>query len=121
MELKEKIRSIISKIEILTPEEIEIILDKTIVETFEKGTVLLKEGQSPSKCYMVVEGCLREYQIVDGEEKCTAFFTEGEKCTAYNNAGRGVPSKHYWECAEDCILTISNQEFEDDLYVLRWL
>lgn len=115
MEIKEKIREIIKSIEILNKDEIEIILDKTIVVSFEKGTILLKEGQTPNKCYMVVEGCLREYLIINGEEKSTAFYIEGEKCTAYNKAGRGVPSKHYWECVEDCILTISNQEFEDDL------
>jgi len=118
MNLKEKVRAIVSRIEILTPEEIETIVEITIVDSFKKGTILLKEGQIPTKCYMVLEGCLREYQIIDGEEKSTAFYTEGEKCTSYVNQGRGVPSNHNWECVEDCILTISHQEFEDQLRAL---
>ena len=118
MNLKEKVRSIVSRIEILTEEEIDTIVDITIVDSFKKGTILLKEGQIPTKCFMVLEGCLREYQIIDGEEKSTAFYTEGEKCTSYVNNGRGVPSNHYWKCVEDCILTISHQEFEDQLRAL---
>ncbi|MFK7931887.1 MAG: Crp/Fnr family transcriptional regulator [Saprospiraceae bacterium] len=118
MNLKEKVRAIVSRIEILTKEEIETIVDITIVESFKKGTTLLRAGQIPTKCYMVLEGCLREYQIVDGDEKSTAFYTEGEKCTSYVNNGRGVTSNHYWECVEDCVLTISHQEFEDQLRAL---
>lgn len=118
MNLKEKIRATVSRIEILTKEEIDIIVDITIVDSFKKGTILLREGQIPTKCYMVLEGCLREYQIIDGEEKSTAFYVEGEKCTSYVNNGRGVPSNHYWECMEDCVLTISHQEFEDQLRAL---
>ena len=115
MDLKEKVRAIVSQIEILTKDEVETIVDITIVDSFTKGTILLKEGQIPTKCYMVLEGCIREYQIIDGEEKSTAFYTEGESCTSYVNNGRDASSNHYWECAEDCILTISHQNFEDQL------
>ena len=85
MNFKDKVRSIVSSIEILTKEEIETIVEITIVDSFKKGTILLKEGQIPTKCFMVLEGCLREYQIIDGDEKSTAFYTEGEKCTSYVN------------------------------------
>lgn len=115
MELEGKIRALISSIEILNPEEIDLIVEKTIVDSFSKGTFLLREGQVATKCYMVVEGCVREYLILDGEEKSTAFYTEGEKFAAYINEGKGVPSKHYWECLEDCVLTISTHDFEEEL------
>ncbi len=113
MNLKEKIRAILNQIELLNPEEIDIILDKTIVDAFKKGTVLLREGQIPTKCYMVVEGCVREYLIKDGEEKSTGFFTEGDTFTPHPKDSK--PSKHYWECVENCILTISNKSFEEEI------
>jgi len=100
----------------LNKEEVEIIIEKTIANTFKKGTILLKEGQIPTKCYMVVEGCVREYLIKDGEEKSTAFFLEGDTFTP--NTKDSKPSKHYWECLEDSILTISNKSF-DNLFPLR--
>ena len=109
MILKEKIRAMIGKFELLNKAEVEIIVEKTIVKDFRKGTLLLKEGQIPTKCYMVVEGCVREYIIKDGIEKSTAFFTEGDTFTPHS--GNSKPSKYYWECVEDCILTISNKSF----------
>lgn len=113
MSLKDKIRSLISNFKMLSEQEIELIVETTIVDEFQKGTLLLKEGQIPSKCYMVVEGCVREYLIKDGEEVSTAFFTEGDTFTP--PALKGQPSNHYWECVEDCILTISNKNYEEEL------
>ncbi|UII80073.1 Crp/Fnr family transcriptional regulator [Flagellimonas sp. CMM7] len=113
MVLKEKIRALISKFQILNKEEVEILVEKTVVDSFKKDTLLLKEGQIPTKCYMVVEGCVREYLIKDGEEKSTAFFMEGDTFTPHSHDSK--PSKHYWECVEDCILTISNKSFEEEI------
>lgn len=113
MNLKEKIRITLNKIELLKKEEIEVILDKTIVDAFKKGAILLREGQIPKKCYMVVEGCVREYIIKNGEERSTSFFTEGDTFTPQTQNGQ--PSKYYWECIEDCILTISNKSFEEEI------
>lgn len=103
----------VSKFEILNQEEVEIIVEKTIVDEFEKGTILLKAGQIPTRCYMVVEGCVREYIIKDGEEKSIDFFMEGETFTPHSHDNK--PSKYYWECVEDCILTISNKSFEEEI------
>ncbi len=116
MGLKDKIRAMISKFGLLNKEEIEILVEKSIVDEFKKGTLLLKEGQIPTKCYMVVEGCVREYLIKDGEEISTAFFMEGETFTPHSPDSK--PSEHYWECVEDCILTISNKSFEEEIRAL---
>jgi len=97
----------------LNKEEVEIIVGMTVVDAFKERTLLLKEGQTPTKCYMVVEGCVREYVIKDGEEKSTAFFMEGDSFTPYSRDSK--PSKFYWECVEDCILTISDQSFEEEI------
>ena len=113
MSLKEKIRSLLSNFEMLSRQEIELIVEKTIVDEFKKGTILLKEGQIPSKCYMVLEGCVREYLIKDGEEVSTAFYTEGDTFTPPSLKRK--PSSHYWECAEDCVLTISNKNYEEEI------
>ena len=116
MHLKEQIRNLISKFKPLTPDEVDLIVEKTIVQAFKKGDVLLREGQIPTKCYMVVTGCVREYLIKDGEEKSTAFFTESETFTP--QAADGNPSQHYWVCAEDSVLTVSTKSYEEELRAL---
>jgi CRP-like cAMP-binding protein len=113
MRLEEKIRSLLSNFEMLRSHEIELIVEKTIIDEFEKGTILLREGQVPSKCYMIVEGCVREYLLKDGEEISTAIFTEGDTFTPPSS--KSSPSNHYWVCVEDCILTISNKNYEEEI------
>jgi len=113
MDLKEKVRVLISKFPLIKKSEVEVIVEMTIVDKFKKGTILLREGQTPTKCYMVVEGCVREYLIKDGEEKSTAFYTEGDTFTPH--AQNSEPSQHYWQCEEECILTISNKSFAEEI------
>ncbi len=107
---------LVSNFRPLKPEEVELIVEKTVVKQFKKGEFLLREGQIPTKCYMVVEGCVREYLIKDGEEKSTAFYTESETFTPQSPESK--PSRHYWECAEDCVLTVSTKSYEEELRAL---
>lgn len=115
MTSEEKVKALINQLDFLTPAEKEIIIRETIVKDFKKNDFLLKEGQVPNRCFMVVEGCVREYIIVNGEEKTTEFYTEGDKITPYNSVEISEPSNHYLQCLEDCILTISDQSYEDHL------
>ena len=80
--------------------------------TFKKGTVLLKEGQTVKLCYFVLKGCIRQYFLVDGEEKTTSFYTEGQPVTPYEGTYKRVPSKYYLACVEDTIVTTSSPEDE---------
>lgn len=110
--MKEKLRTYIEAFGMLTPEEVDLIIDGTRLKSFKKGTVLLEEGQVAKYCYMVVEGLIREYYIVDGEEKSTAFYTEGDPVNSFSSNINQTPSKHFWVCAEDCVLTIGDQDLE---------
>ncbi len=118
MDLKSKLEQYLQCFKVLTPAEISKIVDATIIESHKKGTVLIREGQTSSNCYMVVEGILREYILIDGVEKSTGFYLEGETRTSYSQEGKDMPSRHYLECMEDCVVTVSNQGFEEGLRLL---
>ena len=99
----------ISKYISLTEEEKNAILSLDIFHSVKRGTILLREGQKSQDNYFVLEGCIRKYYIIDGEEKTTAFFTEMEGITPHcsiNNA----PSEYFVSCVEDSILLIANTE-----------
>ncbi len=118
MDIREKVRAFIDQITILSQDEKNVIVDETIIEEPAKGTVLLRQGQVPTRCFTVIEGCVREYTITNGEERTTGFFIEGDKITPHAYDGNGEPSEHYLECLEDCIITVSNKEFERRLLAL---
>lgn len=81
-----------------------------IVREFKRGTVLLKEGQLSVDTYFILEGCIREYILIDGEEKTTNFFTEEQWVISMSNFNAQSPSTHYLVCVEDTSVVVGNEE-----------
>ena len=113
--MKNAFRAFISNFPFLNADEAEIIVENTILREFNKGYILLKEGRISKECYAVVRGCIREFYIKDGLEKTTAFFTEGQSVNSFSSYTNQVPSKHFLECSEDCLLTVGNQSLGDQM------
>jgi CRP-like cAMP-binding protein len=109
--MKNLLFDFISKYVPLDETEKKAIIDLNIFQTYKKGTILLKEGQSTNNGYFVLKGCVRTFYNVDGEEKTTAFYTEMEGLTPHcvlNN----TPSKYNLSCVEDSILAVSDTSME---------
>jgi len=49
MDSREKVRAFIDQISVLTHEEKNIIVEETIIEESSKGTILLRQGQVPTR------------------------------------------------------------------------
>lgn len=96
----------------LSEEEAKAVTQMMKFKTFEKGAVLLKEGQVSKLCYFVLKGCIRQYYLVDGEEKTTQFYTEGQPVTPYEGTFKRKPSKYYLSCVEDTIVSVGTPEDE---------
>lgn len=86
------------------------------IESFEKGTFLLREGQVARNAYYIISGCVREYEINDGEEKTTAFYTENQSAVNFNSIAKQAPSEVNYICMEKTTLAILNAEKENKLY-----
>lgn len=114
--MKEVLGNFISKFDTFNQEEIGAIVDNTELGFFKKGTIILNEGEVCSKCYFVLSGCIRQYQLVDGTEKTTAFFTEEQAAVLYNSYMDKKPSAYSLACVEDCILTTGTREQEQELH-----
>lgn len=113
--MKNEFRAFIANFPFLNAEEAEIIVENTVLRTFKKGSILLTEGSISKECYAVVRGCVREYYIKDGVEKTTGFFTEGQSVNSFSSYTNKVPSKHYLECSEGCLLTAGNASLVDQM------
>ncbi len=113
--MKEHLINFLNGFELLTQEEIHIIADFTKLRAFKKGTVLLAAGDVAKVCYCVLKGCVREYYIVEGVEKTTAFFTEGQPVNSFTSYSSKQPSRHFLVCAEDSILTVGNASMEEEM------
>ena len=107
---------LMSELTPLTEEEKFDIEESFPIKTFLKGSFLLKEGRIAKDAYYVIEGLIREYELLDGEEKTTAFYAEGQAAANFHSIASGTPSKRYFLCEEDTTVAIVNTDKEQKLY-----
>lgn len=97
-------------------EEAKAIYESVEIKLFKKGSILLKEGEIATQCYFILKGCVRQYYIIDGEEKTTAFYTEEQGISSALSASQKIPAKHYLACVENTLVTIFPNKNEVVLY-----
>lgn len=100
----------------LSAEEIAGIRESMCIQTFKKGTILLKEGQVSKECYFILKGCVRQYYVVEGEEKTSNFFTENQWVVSVNSFMNKTLANHYFDCTEETTLVVGTEQKENDLY-----
>ena len=110
--LENELVAYISRYTTLTQAEKEAVINEIPIRTFKKGTILLKEGEIPTECYFNIKGLVRQYYIVDGEEKTTFFYTEEYAISSIPEK----PSKYYLVCGEDCTLTIGKFDAQENFF-----
>lgn len=105
-----------SQLTTLSEDESLAIQESFPIKKFEKNHLLLKEGMIAQNAFFVIKGCIREYELIDGEEKTTAFYTENQSAVNFNSQANQSPSSKYFECAEETTVAILNGAKEKALY-----
>lgn len=114
--MEQRLLTYFSKILPLTQEEVDGIVATLSIQKYPKGAILLKEGEISSEAYFVLDGCVRQYFLIDGEEKTNNFFTEEQWVISMQSMTYNSPSKHFLECVDECTLVVGNREKEEQLY-----
>lgn len=93
--------------------EFDQIFEMLNIKQHKKGKILLREGQLGNICYFVLQGCVRQFYLLDGEERTTNFFTEGQPVTS-TFVFDDKASKFFLVCNEDCTLIEGRPEDEQN-------
>ena len=72
--------------------------------TFNKGEVVVREGQYSEKAYLIIKGCARAYYLKDGKDISDWFTFENQFIASIVSFFGNVPSPHYIEFVEDSIV-----------------
>jgi len=110
--MEEDLSSFMAKFANFTEEETAFISEIMPVRMYPKGTILLREGQIATECYMNLKGLVRRYIIVDGEERTTEFYTEEQPVASLVSYNQKVPADHYFSCLEDTTLVVLSYDNE---------
>jgi len=83
------------------------------IRSFEKGEIIVREGQYADKVYFIVEGCGRAYYL-KGEKDITDWFAfEHEFISSIVSFFGNKPSPHFVEMVEKSIvLEVSKESIE---------
>lgn len=116
--MKEILSTYMAKYTSLHETEQHAILDALTIETYEKGSHLIKQGDTPKEiCFFVLKGCVRKYQIAEyGKEITTHFFTEEEAILLFDAEKPEQESPFSLTCVEDCVLVVGDLKSEQEMY-----
>lgn len=71
---------------------------------FNKGEIVVREGQYSEKAYLIVEGCARAYYLKDGKDISDWFTFENQFMAPIVSFFSAKPSPHYVEFVEDSVV-----------------
>ena len=71
------------------------------VSTYQRGELVVREGQYSKKAYLIVAGCSRAYYLKDGKDISDWFTFENQFMAPIVSFFSDKPSPHYVEFVED--------------------
>ncbi|WP_054942532.1 Crp/Fnr family transcriptional regulator [Paenibacillus ihuae] len=115
--MKQLLQQYMSRLTSLSEAEQHAILDEILVETYSKGTVLLRQGEVPGKCYFVLKGCVRQHAVdVTGREVTSNFYTEEQAISIFNAHKPDKSSDYTLTCLENSVLVVGPLDTEREMY-----
>ena len=114
--MRERFVEYFSKFAILTDAEKQGIREGANIQSFSKGTILLKETEVNKKVFFVLKGCVRQYHMIDGEEKSANFYTEEQWVLSLNSQGQNAPAGFFYDCVDHCILMVATADEYNPMY-----
>lgn len=99
----------------LTEDEILILRDAVQIKTVPKNEIIFSEGNIANKIYFILEGCVRLYVNVGGQDRTTFFYGDGEFLWAGKSYIYKIPAKENYQALEETTLAIFDQEVTDYL------
>ncbi|MFG0214329.1 Crp/Fnr family transcriptional regulator [Brevibacillus porteri] len=115
--MKEILLKYLTRFTTLSEKEQQAIIEEIVTEEYKKGTILLRQGDVPTKCYFVLKGCVRQYSIDDtGKEVTSQFYTEEQTIVNLGQRKLDQSSAYFLACLEDCTLVVGNLDTVSDMF-----
>ena len=100
----------------LSINEIDVLTEGMLIKEYPKGSFLVKEGQLNIDTFFVLEGCIRQFKIIDGDDITTNFFTEEQWIISNELADTKSQSDYYLICVEDSSVVIGNEQKAQEIF-----
>jgi len=100
----------------LSVNELNVLTESMVIKEYPKGSFLVKEGQFYTDTYFVLEGCIRQFKIIDGNDITTNFFTEEQWIISNELTEIKSQSDYNLQCIEDSSVVIGNEQKAQEIF-----
>lgn len=114
--MKRKFIEYIASFTPLSKEEEELMLESYPINTYKKGTCLLREGEKTKDTFLILKGCIRCHRTINDADRTTGFFIEGEAVAEFESISLNKPALHSFTCLEETTVVVINSEKEEAFY-----
>ncbi len=114
--MKEALKKDMSKYIHLSDQEFENYYDLLEFKVFKKKENLLTIGEVCKNAFFIYEGCIRYFNIVDGEEETGQFFFEGAWYSDYDSFLFQRPTDQTIQALEKTTVAILSKNALEQLY-----
>ena len=104
------------KITNLTADETKVLAESMVVKNFSKNEYLVKEGEFTNASYFILDGCVRQFKTLDGDDITTNFYTEEQWIISLENFDKKTASKYNLVCLEATTVVIGDEQKAQELF-----
>lgn len=104
-----------SKFTQLSKEEEKVLRESMDTQVFKKGEYLLREGQFVKNTFFVLQGCVRQFRIIDGNDITTNIYTE-EQWIIGDSLPEKLAAEHSLISMEDTIVVVGNEQKAREIF-----
>jgi CRP-like cAMP-binding protein len=115
--MHQKLINYFSKFTTLSTEEQQVLVESMEVQRFAKGDHLIKEGQYNKDSFFILEGLVRQYKLVDGEEISTNFYKEDDWIISLTGFSEHTAAQESFICMEDVLVVTGNEQKAQELFI----
>jgi len=91
----------------MSSSDADILLKEIPIRAFQKGDILLHQGDEPNVSFYVINGCVRQYLTdASGKEVTVDFYTESSSINMLSYADAQNLSMYSLSCIENSVLVV---------------
>lgn len=108
--MENKLIHYFSKMTTLSVSEKKALMDSMTIKTFGKGDYIVKEGKDHQDIFFVLNGLIRQFKMIDGDDITTGFYTEEQWIITLNSFSEDTLSEHNLICMEDTAVVVGDEK-----------
>lgn len=100
----------------LSLDEKNAILDSMVTKSFNPGDIIVREGQYNKDSFFILEGSVRQFKIVDGEEITTHFYKKEQWIISLTSFTNNATAPESLVCIENTSIVVGNEQRGQELF-----